>query len=86
MNSSNAADFAIEASVTPELVQQFRLQSQQLANYLDNRHRNLDRREAELHARIAQQESVARNARLWFQERNNELQDLSERWDSANKS
>jgi hypothetical protein len=59
--------------ISPELIQQFRLQAQQLAAHLENRQRDLDRREAELHARIAQQESVARSSRLWFQERNNEL-------------
>jgi len=61
--------------ITPELIQQFRLQAQQLAAHLDSRQRDIDRREAELHARIAQQESAGRNARLWFQERNNELDD-----------
>jgi hypothetical protein len=74
-NSPTGTRFENEASVTPELIQQFRLQAQQLANYLDSRQRDLDRREAELHARIAQQESAARNARLWFQERNSELDD-----------
>src|SRR5262245_18862536 len=39
--------------MSPELVQQFRLQAQQLATHLDTRQRDLDRREAELHARIA---------------------------------
>ncbi|HTQ39400.1 MAG TPA: hypothetical protein VMJ32_10245 [Pirellulales bacterium] len=59
--------------IAPQMMQQFRLQAQQLAAHLDIRQRDLDRREAELHARLAQHESTVRNARLWFQERNNEL-------------
>src|SRR5262245_59585587 len=35
------------SAISPELVQQFRLQAQQLAAHLDVRQRDLDRREAE---------------------------------------
>jgi hypothetical protein len=58
-----------------EAMLQFRLQAQQLAAYLEQRQRDLDRCQAELHARMAQQETTARNARLWFQERNNEFEE-----------
>jgi hypothetical protein len=55
------------------LVQQFRTQAQQLASHLENRQRELDRREAEFHAQIARHESEARSARLWFQEHHHDL-------------
>jgi DNA repair exonuclease SbcCD ATPase subunit len=55
--------------------QQFHIHAVQLAEHLDGRQRELDRREAELHARLAQHESSARNSRLWFQERHHDLLD-----------
>jgi hypothetical protein len=55
------------------LVQQFRVQAQQLAAHLQERQRELDRREAELHADLARHDVAARSARLWFQERQHDL-------------
>jgi hypothetical protein len=71
----DGTSWAQAGAISPELIQQFRLQAQQLAAHLDSRQRDLDRREAELHARIAQQETASRNARLWFQQRAIELDD-----------
>ena len=71
----DGTSWAHAGAISPELIQQFRLQAQQLAAHLDSRQRDLDRREAELHARIAQQETASRNARLWFQQRTIELDD-----------
>jgi hypothetical protein len=61
------------SEMTPELAEQFQRQARQLAAYLDDRQRDLDHRESELHVQLAQQESAARSARLWFQERNHDL-------------
>jgi len=55
------------------IVQQFRTQAQQLADHLQQRQRDLDRREAELHADLARHDVAARSARLWFQERQHDL-------------
>jgi hypothetical protein len=55
------------------IVQQFRTQAQQLAAHLQQRQRDLDRREAELHADLARHDVAARSARLWFQERQHDL-------------
>jgi hypothetical protein len=56
-----------------QAIQTFRTHAQQLATQLESRQRELDRREAQFHAHLAKQESEARSARLWFQERHHEL-------------
>jgi hypothetical protein len=61
-------------------VQQFRTQAVQLADHLTSRQKDLDRREAELNARAAELESGLRSARLWFTEREAELEQRRERW------
>ena len=58
---------------TAAVVRQFRAQAQQLAAHLEQRQRELDRREAQLHAELAQHDVAARTARLWFQERQHDL-------------
>jgi hypothetical protein len=61
------------AGLSASLFQQFRAQAQQLAAHLHQRQRELDRREAELHADLARHDVAARSARLWFQERHHDL-------------
>ncbi len=58
-----------------EAIQQFRAQAAQLAEHLTARQAELDCREAELNARLAQHETSTRNARLWFQEQQHDLAD-----------
>jgi hypothetical protein len=73
-----ALDFALSESgegIAVEVIQQFRLQAQQLAGHLETRQQELDRREAELNAHLAQHETSTRNARLWFQENHHDLED-----------
>jgi DNA repair exonuclease SbcCD ATPase subunit len=69
------AAMAESESIAPELVTQFRSQAEQLAGYLDQRQKELDIREADLNAKLAQYDNSARNSRLWFQERHHDLQD-----------
>src|SRR5262249_39238125 len=59
----------IGEEITPELIEQFRSQAKQLAVHLETRQRDLDRREAELNAALAQHDASSRSSRLWFQER-----------------
>src|SRR5688500_9191183 len=47
------------------MVQQLRLQAQQLSHHLGQQQQDLDRREAELQARAAQLEQQERNNRMW---------------------
>ncbi len=71
-----ALDFALTESgegIAVEVLQQFRLQAQQLAGHLEARQQELDRREAELNSHLAMHETSARNARLWFQEQQLDL-------------
>jgi hypothetical protein len=58
------------------MVQQLRLQAQQLARHLGDQQTDLDRREAELLARLADLEQRERNNRLWLKDRH---EDLSQR-------
>jgi len=54
----------------PELAaQQLRAQARQLSQYLRDRLRDIDQREAELNARIAHFESELAVSRLWLRER-----------------
>ncbi|HEY2761570.1 MAG TPA: hypothetical protein VGI75_12525, partial [Pirellulales bacterium] len=78
LNGEADAEFGlgeVGEEISPELIEQFQNQAQQLATHLDRRQRELDRREAELNASLAKQEASARSARLWFQERHNDLED-----------
>lgn len=59
--------------VSLKLVQQLRLQAQQLAGHLQNQQADLDRREAEMQAKLAQLEQHERNRRLWLKEAHDEL-------------
>lgn len=83
-----SADGAIEAAsvllpdfdASPEVfsvekLQQLRLQFEQLAGHLRSQQYQLDRREAQLHSQLAQQENEVRTSRLWFRERQQELAD-----------
>ena len=54
---------------------QVRTQAVQLAEHLRTRQKDLDHREAELHARVAQFENDMSAARLWLSERMAELQE-----------
>ncbi|HEV2973226.1 MAG TPA: hypothetical protein VGY55_24885, partial [Pirellulales bacterium] len=53
--------------------EQLQLQAEQLADHLRAQQEQIDRREADLHAQLAQHENGSRNARLWFRERQQEL-------------
>ena len=54
--------------------EQFRAQAAQVARHLRQRRTEIDRREAELNARISQLESEVRVSRLWMHERNHEFE------------
>jgi chromosome segregation ATPase len=58
------------------MVQQLRLQAQQLSRHLNDHQADLDRREAELQARQADVEQRERNNRLWLKDQH---EDLSQR-------
>jgi hypothetical protein len=53
--------------------EQLQLQAEQLTAHLRAQQEQIDRREADLHAQLAQFENGSRNARLWFRERQLEL-------------
>ncbi|MDX1946067.1 MAG: hypothetical protein SFU86_11775 [Pirellulaceae bacterium] len=55
--------------------EQLQLQAAQLAGHLRERLRDVDRREAQLNARVAQLESDLRASRLWLAEREHEFQE-----------
>ena len=65
-----AASFTNESSANSE---QLQLQAEQIAGHFRALQEQIDRREADLHAQVAEQENGARNARLWFRERQQEL-------------
>jgi septal ring factor EnvC (AmiA/AmiB activator) len=52
---------------------QLEAQAGQLASYLQERQRDVDGREAQLNARVAQLENELRTARLWVRERDHEF-------------
>jgi len=83
---SAEAAIAAAASAFPEIdassevfsvekLQQLRLQFEQLAGHLRSQQYQLDRREAQLHSQLAQQENEVRTSRLWFREHQQELAD-----------
>jgi hypothetical protein len=55
------------------LAAELHMQATQLSGYFDNRQAELDRREAEVNARIARLENEERRTRLWLDERRAEL-------------
>ena len=63
---AGAASAAGELSVLPDRLQ---LQVEQIADRLRAEQEQIDRREADLHAQLAEQENEARAARLWLRER-----------------
>src|SRR6185436_14682409 len=67
-----AGDVEVEVA-SLAMVQQLRLQAQQLSQHLSQQQQDLDRREAELQARAAQLEQQERNNRLWLKERHDEF-------------
>ena len=66
---------AITELVRVEGVVQLQAQADELAAHLRQRQQELDRREAQLHARLAAFEQEVRDARLWLAERNDQLND-----------
>jgi hypothetical protein len=69
-----------EAAEGATALQQLRTQAVQLTDHLTSRQDDLDGREATLLAREAELESGLQNARLWFAEREAELDERRERW------
>jgi chromosome segregation ATPase len=70
---SPVADAAEVEVASLAMVQQLRLQAQQLSHHLSQQQQDLDRREAEIQARAAQLEQQERSNRLWLKERHEEL-------------
>jgi hypothetical protein len=63
----------------PDLAaEQLRRQGEQLAEYLRSRQRELDHRESQLNAQVAQLEADARTARIWLGERETDIQNRHE--------
>jgi len=85
LTEQREADGNVTAAAEPTLaqMQQMRVQSGQLADYLDEMRSELDRRESQLNARTAETESHLRQARLWLQQQDDKL---SEREESLSKS
>lgn len=82
-NSAAAADHpekkipATVAAMPETVAQQLRTQAAQLAGHLRSRQRDLDHRDAQINAKIAQVETASRALRLWEQERGEELAEKS---------
>ncbi len=55
------------------LDEQLEIQAEQIASHLRETQEHLDRREADLHAQLADQENDARGMRLWLRERQQEF-------------
>lgn len=70
-------DFVADDAAPAELWEQMRLQATQLSRHLVERQRDLDRRESRLNNDLAQLDQEARKARLWFDERRQEQDELS---------
>jgi len=84
--SAAAGDAAIEKPVPNEAVaEQVRMQAGLLASHLRVRQKELDHRQAELNAQIAQLERDARTARLWLGEREAELDRRSRELDGQQR-
>jgi hypothetical protein len=58
-----------------DVAQQLRAQADELAEHLRTRQHDLDHREVQLNARIAQWENELRSSRLWFLEREQKLKE-----------
>ncbi|MEX2141445.1 MAG: hypothetical protein WD894_19420 [Pirellulales bacterium] len=71
----NPADDAEAGIASLAMVQQLRLQAQQLSEHLGQQQADLDRREAELQAHAARLEQQERNNRLWLKCQHEELAD-----------
>jgi hypothetical protein len=65
----------IEAPAVSSADEQLQLQVEQLAARLSAQQEQIDRRESDLNAQLAQQEHDSRSARLWLRERQQELAD-----------
>ncbi len=64
---------AAAGQLTLDLLPRLRLQGRQLAQLLSEREQDLDRREAQQHAQVADLDNQMRAARLWLVERQEEL-------------
>lgn len=69
-----------QSDIASPLAQQVRAHAAQLAEHLEARRRELDRREADLNARWAALEAEARNTRLALAQRRAELEDREAEW------
>ncbi len=85
LNAAAVDDVVLERSALA-IVEQVRLQAQQLAEHLRHQQNDLDRREAELQAGLAKQEQQQRNGRLWLRERHVELTDRDEELSRLNRT
>ena len=75
MRLRDASSGWIEAPAVSSADEQLQLQAEQLAVRLSAQQEQIDRRESDLNAQLAQQEHDARSARLWLRERQQELAD-----------
>ncbi len=79
-----ALDEASSSLAAPETIsQQVHAQAAQLAEHLRSRQQELDHREAELNARVAQFERDRRAAEIWLDERRAELEEVAPAGDSV---
>ena len=76
-SARSVAQFAVTPSgeSATAIVGQIRAQATQISKHLAGQQQNLDRREAEVHARTAAVETEIRSARLWMNAREEELRD-----------
>jgi hypothetical protein len=74
-NAGNSAGDTEAEIASLAMVQQLRLQAQQLSEHLGQQQADLDRREAELQAHAARLEQQERNNRLWLKCQHEELAD-----------
>jgi chromosome segregation ATPase len=75
LGPANAASDAEAEVASLAMVQQLRLQAQQLSEHLGQQQADLNRREAELQAHAARLEQQERNNRLWLKCQHEELAD-----------
>ena len=77
------------ATTTPvsamQVVQSVRNHASQLATHLQGMRQDVDRRESELNARIAKADTEMRSARLWLQERQEDLEARAEALDERER-
>ena len=79
-------DQAIADLVRADGAVQLQSQADQLAAHLRQRQQELDRREAQLNARLAGFEQEVRDARLWLAQRNDELNEREARLEAREKA